>query len=126
MRTINTPQSLLRRLKVRLELYEIVDNSVIFDDSQDLLLEEMLESAKELLLSLRYPTGTYPMNENGEYTIDRKFESWVVRCAQELYLKTGGVGQISSSEGGVSRGYDNSTISLGLIGEIVPEVGIVR
>ena len=126
MRTINPPQSLLRRLKVRLGLYEIVENSVIFDDSEDLLLEEMLESAKELLLSFRYPTGVYPQNENGEYVIERKHESWIVRCCEEMYGKSGGSGQVGHTENSIARKWDSGTISQSLIAEIVPIVGVAR
>ena len=108
---------MLDRLKLRLE---------ISNDEQDDLLEDIVQSATDLFLSLRYPVSDYPEDEYGDPVISRRWEDWILRCAIELYNKIGAEQQVTHIENGIHRTYDSGTISKSLMAEITPIVGIAR
>ena len=104
---------MLDRLKSRLDV-----------DDQDALLEDIIESSKELFLMLRYPTSNYPVDSNDEPIIERRWNDWILRAAIEIYSRIGVEGQTGHHENSIIRTYDSATISTALINEITPVVGI--
>ena len=106
---------MLNRLKIRLEITE---------NDKDLFLEEMIESAIGIFLSLRYPTTPYPLDESQEPFIELRYHDWIMRCAVELYSKSGAEGQKMHIENSIHRSYDSGTISQALMSEIVPVAGV--
>ena len=123
MRTSITPEKLLKRLQVRLELYEVVDGVAVFDDSQNLLLEEILESAKWRLLNARYGTNEIPLNENDEPYIDARWIDVVLAVSVKVYNKIGAEGQKSHIENSIHRAFEEESEWLA---SVPPLVGIVR
>ena len=100
----------IERLKLRLN---------ITDNSEDLLLEDILLTAQSAVLTRRYPFGT-------ELTaVPAMYLDLQIRIAIDLYNKQGAEGQKSHSENGISRGYQNSWISEDLLSEITPMSGVV-
>lgn len=108
---------LLDRLKIRLE---------ISDDSTDGILNELLISARSLFLSVRYPFSQYPVNEDDEPVIEKRWDDWILRVAIELYSKMGAEGQTGHLENGINRTFESGTISKSLRAEVMPIVGISR
>jgi hypothetical protein len=98
----------LERLKLRIP-----------ENKNDLELEDVLESAKAVILSRRYPFGEQPTE------IEPKYMDLQIRIAVEMYNKRGVEGQTSHSENGVSRSYSSSSVSEELLREITPKVGVV-
>ena len=98
----------LERLKLRIP-----------ENDNELELEDVLESAKAVILSRRYPFGEQPTE------IEKKYEDLQVRIAVELYNKRGVEGQTSHSENGVSRSYASASVSEELLREITPKAGVV-
>jgi hypothetical protein len=98
----------LERLKLRIP-----------ENDNELELVDVLESAKAVILSRRYPFGEQPD------VIEKKYEDLQVRIAVELYNKRGVEGQTSHSENGVSRSYASANVSEDLLREITPKVGVV-
>jgi hypothetical protein len=98
----------LERLKLRIP-----------ENKNDLELEDVLESAKAVILSRRYPFGDHPDE------IEKRYEDLQVRIAVELYNKRGVEGQTSHSENGVSRSYASASVSEDLLREITPKAGVV-
>lgn len=101
----------LERLKLR-----------ITDNVSDVLLEDILESAKNVILSRRYPFLSdfeYPTD------VELRYKDLQIRIAVEMYNKQGVEGQTSHSELGVSRTYESANISESLLKEITPKVGVV-
>ncbi len=98
----------LERLKIRIP-----------ENNNDLELEDVLESAKAVILSRRYPFGEQPTE------IEPKYMDLQVRIAVEMYNKRGVEGQTSHSENGVSRSYSSANVSEELLREITPKVGVV-
>lgn len=96
----------LQRLKIRT------------GESDDNLLEELLEEAAEVILSLRYPLSPKPDSVPDEYT------GLQVRMAIELYNKIGATGEVGHNENGISRTYDSAWISQELRQEVVPLCGV--
>ena len=98
----------LERLKLRIP-----------ENDNELELEDVLESAKAVILSRRYPFGEQPTE------LEPKFLDLQIRIAVEMYNKRGVEGQTSHSENGVSRGYSSASVSEELLREITPKVGVV-
>ena len=98
----------LERLKIRIP-----------ENNSDTELEELLESAKAVILSRRYPFGEQPLE------LEEKYKDLQIRIAVEMYNKRGVEGQTSHSENGVSRGYSSASVSEELLREITPKVGVV-
>ena len=98
----------LERLKLRIP-----------ENDNELELEDVLESAKAVILSRRYPFGEQPLE------IEDRYKDLQIRIAVEMYNKRGVEGQTSHSENGVSRTYSSANVSEELLREITPKVGVV-
>ena len=98
----------LERLKIR-----------ITEDVTDIELEDILESAKAVILSRRFPFGEQPTE------IEDRYKDLQVRIAVEMFNKRGAEGETAHSENGVSRTYSSASVSEELLREITPKVGIV-
>lgn len=98
----------LERLKLRIP-----------ENDNELELEDVLESAKAVILSRRYPFGEQPLD------IEDKYKDLQIRIAVEMYNKRGVEGQTSHNENGVSRSYSSASVSEELLREITPKAGVV-
>ena len=98
----------LERLKIR-----------ITEDVNDIELEDILESAKAVILSRRFPFGEQPTE------IEDKYKDLQIRIAVEMYNKRGAEGETSHSENGISRSYSSANVSEELLREITPKAGVV-
>ena len=98
----------LERLKIR-----------ITENVNDVELEDLLESAKAVILSRRFPFGEQPAE------IENKYKDLQIRIAVEMYNKQGAEGETSHSENGISRSYASASVSEDLLREITPKAGVV-
>lgn len=98
----------LERLKIRIT--EKVD---------DIELEDILESAKAVILSRRFPFGEIPLE------LEERYKDLQIRIAVEMFNKRGAEGETAHSENGVSRSYSSASVSEELLREITPKVGVV-
>lgn len=98
----------LERLKIR-----------ITEKVNDSELEDILESAKAVILSRRFPFGEQPEE------IENKYKDLQIRIAVEMFNKRGAEGETAHSENGVSRTYASANVSEDLLSEITPKVGVV-
>ena len=98
----------LERLKIR-----------ITENVNDVELEDILESAKAVILSRRFPFGNYPEE------IEDRYKDLQIRIAVEMYAKRGAEGEIAHSENGIRRTYASANVSEDLLREITPKVGVV-
>lgn len=98
----------LDRLKIR-----------ITENVNDAELEDILESAKAVILSRRFPFGEHPAE------IESKYKDLQIRIAVEMFNKRGAEGEIAHSENGVSRTYASANVSEDLLKEITPKAGVV-
>lgn len=106
----------LDRLKTQLE---------IKDSSEDILLSDLLESAKFAILSRRYPYEDFPLNEEGQAMLESRYYDLQVRIAVFLYNKMGVEGQTSHSENTISRSYETGDIPESLLKNVTPFVGVI-
>lgn len=90
------------------------------DEKNELLLEDLLESAKQAILARRFPYGEYPDELEPRY-LDLQF-----RIALSMYNKLGADFETSHSENGVSRSWGNSHIPEELLSEVVPMASLVK
>jgi hypothetical protein len=88
-------------------------------DVSDTELEDILESAKAVILSRRFPFGEYPAE------IEDRYKDLQIRIAVEMFNRQGAEGEISHSENGVSRTYSSASVSEELLREITPKAGVV-
>lgn len=98
----------LERLKIR-----------ITETVTDAELEDILESAKAVILSRRFPFGEQPEE------IENKYKDLQIRIAVEMFNKRGAEGETSHSENGISRSYSSANVSEELLREITPKAGVV-
>ena len=98
----------LERLKIR-----------IAENATDAELNDLLESAKAVILSRRFPFGEQPEE------IENKYKDLQIRIAVEMYNKIGAEGETSHSENGISRSYSSASVSEELLREITPKAGVV-
>ena len=98
----------LERLKIRIT-EKVNDNE----------LEDILESAKAVILSRRFPFGEQPEE------IESKYKDLQIRIAVEMFNKRGAEGETAHSENGVSRSYASANVSEDLLKEITPKAGVV-
>lgn len=98
----------LERLKIRIT--EKVD---------DIVLEDILESAKAVILSRRFPFSEQPTE------VEDRYKDLQIRIAVEMFNKQGAEGETAHSENGVSRSYASASVSEDLLREITPKVGVV-
>ena len=98
----------LERLKIR-----------ITENVTDAELEDILESAKAVILSRRFPFGEQPEE------IENKYKDLQIRIAVEMFNKRGAEGETAHSENGVNRSYASANVSEDLLKEITPKAGVV-
>lgn len=98
----------LERLKIR-----------ITEKVNDIELEDILESAKAVIMSRRFPFGEQPEE------MESKYNDLQIRIAVEMFNKRGAEGETAHSENGVSRSYASASVSEDLLKEITPKVGVV-
>ena len=98
----------LERLKIR-----------ITEKVNDAELEDILESAKAVILSRRFPFGEQPEE------LENKYKDLQIRIAVEMFNKRGAEGETAHSENGVSRSYASANVSEDLLKEITPKAGVV-
>ena len=98
----------LERLKIR-----------ITENTTDEELEDILESAKAVILSRRFPFGEPPAD------IEYRYKDLQIRIAVEMFAKRGAEGETAHSENGVSRSYASAGVSEELLSEITPKGGVV-
>lgn len=98
----------LERLKIRIT-ENVADNE----------LEDILESAKAVILSRRFPFGEQPTE------IEDRYKDLQIRIAVEMFNKRGAEGETAHSENGVSRSYSSASVSEELLREITPKAGVV-
>lgn len=98
---------LLRRLKVRLG---------IKDDTENELLEVLIEDASNTITSILYKA--YPTIPND---VDlTRYQSQIIAVAIEMYNKQGAEGQIQHSENGINRSWNNADFSLQALKGVSP------
>ena len=98
----------LERLKIR------ITENVNYDE-----LEDILESAKAVILARRFPFGDWPEE------LEPKYKDLQIRIAVEMFNKRGAEGETAHSENGVSRSYASANVSEDLLREITPKAGVV-
>ena len=98
----------LDRLKIR-----------ITENVTDVELEDVLESAKAVILSRRFPFGEQPTE------LEERYKDLQIRIAVEMFNKRGAEGETAHSENGVSRTYASANVSEDLLKEITPKAGVV-
>ena len=88
---------------------------------EDDILNDVLESAKAVILCRRFPFGV----PTDVIDVPIEYKDLQVRIAIELYNKFGAEGQTGHSENGISRTYESSGISKSLLDEIIPLCGVI-
>ena len=119
--------NVLERLTLRL-----TENGVAPDIN---VLNDCIETAKNAILSRRFPFGDYPKREvatirvNGqdvkveETYVEDRYLDLQFRIALDLYNKIGAEGETQHVSNGINRIYESSWISNQLLLEVIPKYG---
>lgn len=78
-------------------------------------IEALFEIAKGIILDRRYPFGYSDATE-----VPARYHLVQIDMAVELFNKSGAEGQLSHSENGISRTYQNAYVSNDLLKRIIP------
>ena len=89
-------------------------------ETDTVLLADLVETAKNAILSRRFPLTAYPVNEQGETYVEPRYVDLQYRIALDLYNKRGAEGEMKHDENGIYRTYESAWISEQLLGEITP------
>lgn len=89
------------------------------NEPDERILVDCLESAKNAILSRRYPFGSRP-SELPDKFLDLQF-----RIGLAIYNKDGGDYEINHTENGISRSFASEGIPESLLSEITPLCGVV-
>ncbi len=103
-------------LRIPLEVTGL-DNDVDYD----LMIDELLEDSKNIALS-----NIYPFEDWSAYDLPKKYENWQIRAAIELYNLADKAGIKNYSENGLSWSKSTDLLSIGLMEEIMPKVGVLK
>lgn len=96
------------------------------DEDNDDILSDCLETAKNAILSRRYPFQEWPTDDDGNVTLEARYTDLQFRIALDLYNKQGAEGETAHNENGISRTYESSWISEQLLSEVTPYCGVVE
>jgi hypothetical protein len=94
-------------------------------ETNETLLNDLIETAKNAILSYRFPYGDWPKDDQGNTYVEDRYIDLQFRMAMDLYNKIGAEGQTRSVENGITREYDASWISKQLYQEITPYCGVL-
>ena len=89
------------------------------DGWSDEVLNTYLTIAGRIILN-----RAYPYDDTVE-EVPRRYEVLQCEIATFLLNKRGAEGEISHSENGISRGYENADVPESLLSVVVPNVGVI-
>ena len=81
------------------------------------IADTYLELAEKAVLNLAFPFG------NGTETMPEKYEEVQIEIAAYLISKRGAEGEVTHTEGGVTRTYESADLPLALRTRITPKAG---
>jgi len=91
--------------------------TMLDDDVSTNVANTFLEAAEKAVINLAFPFG------DGTEVMPEKYEEVQIEIAAYLISKRGAEGEVSHSEGGVSRTYESADIPLALRTRITPKAG---
>lgn len=102
--------TLLERLKIRIP-----------EETDEAVLKELLETAKDVILEQLYPLKDDLQN----VAMPLKYRSLQLQIAVELYNKAGAEGETSHTENGITRNYSSAYVSKELLSRITPYAEVI-
>lgn len=99
----------------RLKILLGEDASVTTNDE---LLQEYLNQARDTILETRFPFG--PPHGEWPDEVESRYKTLQVKIAEAMYNKRGGRYEMSHTENGVSRTWDAGDVPKDLLSKITP------
>ena len=90
------------------------------DETVDATISAYLDTAAQKICRIVYPY------DDTQTTVPEKYHSLQCEAAVYLLNKRGGEGEVTHSENGVSRTYENADLPATMLRVIVPVVGIPK
>ena len=91
--------------------------TMLDDDVSTNVANTFLEAAEKAVINLAFPFG------DGSEVMPEKYEEEQIEIAAYLISKRGAEGEVSHSEGGVTRTYESADLPLALRTRITPKAG---
>ena len=89
------------------------------EDFTNALLDELLETANDIIFENRFPYSDFPDE------VEKKYQGLQVQIAVELFNKFGAEGQQSHTENGITRSWTSADVSDALLNRITPIIKVV-
>lgn len=93
------------------------------EESSESVLNDYLESASNIIQSVRYPYLDW--SDTTTYPLETRYYDLQIRIAVVLYNKIGAEGQTAHSENGIIRTYGASDVPNTMLSEIIPKVKVL-
>lgn len=90
------------------------------NESENELLLMYLKDAESAILNRLYPM------DDTHLTLPVRYESRQIEIAVFLYNKRGAEGEVSHSENGIGRSYENGSIPESMLSDIIPYGSVLR
>lgn len=98
----------------------LVDRLMARTGCSQLVAEDLLETAKSIVLNRRYPfVKELPLE------VEPRYIEVQLQVAQWLYNKTGAEGELQHSELGETRVYKDSDIPNEILKQVTPYLGLI-
>ena len=91
--------------------------TMLDDDVSTNVANTFLKAAEQAVINLAFPFG------DGTEVMPEKYEEVQIEIAAYLISKRGAEGEVSHSEGGVTRTYESADLPLALRTRITPKAG---
>ena len=91
--------------------------TMLYDDVSTNVANTFLEAAEKAVINLAFPFG------DGTEVMPEKYEEVQIEIAAYLISKRGAEGEVTHTEGGVTRTYESADLPLALRTRITPKAG---
>lgn len=108
---------LIKNLKTRIPYNENIHANV---GNYENILNSLLDDSLNIGLSLKYPF------DDTKTSLPARYNNWQIRCCLELYKLAGNENIKSYKENGLEWTLFRDGLSINLIHEIIPQVGIPK
>ena len=89
---------------------------------QDDIIQDVIDSAKEILIHLLFPSKLIPSSSQEELAY-KSHQYWILRASKDLISRNGLENVLSYKENGLSITFSQDQLSEQLIKEITPVMG---
>lgn len=98
-----------------------IEDIFVTESNYEKVIEDLLEDSKHIALATLFPFEDY-----SDMSLPAKYNNWQIRCCIELYNMADKSTFVSYSENGIGFSKLTDGLSISLMSELTPKVGIPK